>query len=266
MLDKISTDINELKRRRKFLIFVSSLGFVTLLIFTFFDYQEGNRNEIVLNIIMCTVILLGVLCVFKYHLDRIAYCIGFNLINLTLLYDVSIGAGGGGGLFWLPVMPLFLFYFLERIEAIVSTILFFCGAVILLTIPSFLGTFYYEPNVGVRYILSLFFINTFAYGLETSRSLFNRHLKQANEELKSHKADLEAALSEVKTLTGLLPICSNCKKVRDDTGYWNQIETYIKQHSEAEFTHSMCPECSDNFYGDQEWYIKMKKKKAKIGN
>ncbi len=61
---------------------------------------------------------------------------------------------------------------------------------------------------------------------------------------------LRKALDSIKTLKGLLPICSNCKKIRDDTGYWNQIEAYIKDHSEADFTHSLCPECVKKLYPD----------------
>lgn len=60
--------------------------------------------------------------------------------------------------------------------------------------------------------------------------------------------DLEAALDEVKKLSGLLPICSACKKIRDDQGYWNQVESYIEEHSEAEFTHSVCPDCAKVLY------------------
>ena len=63
-------------------------------------------------------------------------------------------------------------------------------------------------------------------------------------------AELEKALGEVKTLKGFIPICCNCKKVRNDAGYWAQIETYIQEHSEAEFTHSLCPECAHKLYPD----------------
>ena len=55
--------------------------------------------------------------------------------------------------------------------------------------------------------------------------------------------ELQEALSEIKTLRGILPICSNCKKIRDDKGYWNQVEVYIRDHTHAEFTHGICPEC-----------------------
>jgi len=61
---------------------------------------------------------------------------------------------------------------------------------------------------------------------------------------------LNKALEEVKTLSGFLPICASCKKIRDDRGYWNQIEAYISAHSEAEFSHGICPECCKKLYPD----------------
>ena len=62
------------------------------------------------------------------------------------------------------------------------------------------------------------------------------------------------ALTEVKTLSGLLPICSHCKKIRDDKGYWNQIESYIQKHSEAEFSHGICQECAKKYYSNYNLY------------
>ena len=66
--------------------------------------------------------------------------------------------------------------------------------------------------------------------------------------------ELQEALSEVKSLSGLLPICSHCKKIRDDQGYWNSIEKYIQEHSEAEFSHSICQECAKKYYPDYDIY------------
>ena len=62
------------------------------------------------------------------------------------------------------------------------------------------------------------------------------------------KLELKEVLSQVKILSGFLPICSSCKKIRDDNGYWNKIETYIRNHSEAEFTHGICPGCAEKDY------------------
>lgn len=60
----------------------------------------------------------------------------------------------------------------------------------------------------------------------------------------------DKAMDEVKNLSGLLPICSSCKKIRDDKGYWSQIETYIQEHSDANFTHGICPDCKAKFYSE----------------
>lgn len=60
--------------------------------------------------------------------------------------------------------------------------------------------------------------------------------------------ELKATRAKVKVLSGLLPICSNCKKIRDDKGYWNRIEAYIHDHSEADFTHGICPTCAIKLY------------------
>ena len=58
----------------------------------------------------------------------------------------------------------------------------------------------------------------------------------------------------MKKLSGLLPICSSCKKIRDDKGDWNQIEGFIQDHSEAEFTHGICPDCKKTLYPDYSWF------------
>ena len=73
-------------------------------------------------------------------------------------------------------------------------------------------------------------------------------LNLTNTALVRKNEDLEKALAKVKTLSGLLPICSHCKKIRDDKGYWNQIESYIQKHSEAEFSHGICQECAKKYY------------------
>jgi transcriptional regulator with GAF, ATPase, and Fis domain len=68
--------------------------------------------------------------------------------------------------------------------------------------------------------------------------------------LRRLNAELEEAMTQVKLLGGLLPICSNCKKIRDDDGYWQDVAVYIRDHSEAEFTHGICPECIKKLYPD----------------
>lgn len=77
-------------------------------------------------------------------------------------------------------------------------------------------------------------------------------LKNAKENAEELVVSLEKALGDVKLLSGLLPICASCKKIRDDKGYWKQIELYIRQHSEAEFSHFICPECVKKLYPNSD--------------
>jgi CRP-like cAMP-binding protein len=75
-----------------------------------------------------------------------------------------------------------------------------------------------------------------------------KELLETNEVLSSERTNRERADAKVKILSGLLPICTHCKKIRDDEGYWNQIDGYIKEHSVAEIDHSICPKCEENLF------------------
>jgi len=72
--------------------------------------------------------------------------------------------------------------------------------------------------------------------------------KRTQEEREQLISELREALAKVKQLSGLLPMCASCKKIRDDKGYWNQLEAYISDHSEADFSHGICPECVKELY------------------
>ena len=63
---------------------------------------------------------------------------------------------------------------------------------------------------------------------------------------------------ELKTLRKLLPMCSRCKKIRDDKGFWNDVDSYLETHSHLTFTHGICPECMDRLYKGYDWYKKRK--------
>ena len=73
-------------------------------------------------------------------------------------------------------------------------------------------------------------------------------LRRLSAELQSRNQELQEALAKVSTLSGLLPICAGCKKIRDDRGYWQQVEFYIQNHSDAKFTHGLCPDCCIRLY------------------
>ena len=125
----------------------------------------------------------------------------------------------------------------------------------------------YELFLFILYALLLTWFAFFGGLVSNIRQNLQRQrkeIKNAHEKLESEieerkRAEMEKdkliielknALQEAKTLSGLLPICASCKKIRDDNGYWNQIETYIQTHSEAEFSHGICPDCVKKLYPD----------------
>jgi hypothetical protein len=94
--------------------------------------------------------------------------------------------------------------------------------------------------------------------IETIRDITNaKRTEQGREKL---IIELKEAIAQVRTLSGLLPMCASCKKIRDDKGYWSQLETYINQHTDADISHGLCPECMDKMYGGQGWYERLKQK------
>jgi len=102
--------------------------------------------------------------------------------------------------------------------------------------PYFYQTGSFYGLCGIVLVASIFLVYRWRVAL----------LLQREKELKQR---VDQSVSQIKILGGLIPICANCKKIRDDKGYWNQLEKYLKEHSEAEFTHGICPECKEKLYG-----------------
>ena len=119
----------------------------------------------------------------------------------------------------------------------------------------------YYAAIGVS-ILTIIGFYSSPSGGELWKVIFNRSLALfaiwttaiLSVQRKTIQEEKEKALSELKVLSGLLPICASCKKIRDDKGYWGQIESYIRAHSEAEFSHGICPDCAKKLYPDIDLY------------
>jgi len=108
----------------------------------------------------------------------------------------------------------------------------------------------------VSLTMSIIFLTALLLIINRNRLIVKMHYDEMNE----FNTELQLALKHVKKLQGLLPICASCKKIKDDKGYWNQIESYIVEHSEIQFSHGLCEECSEKLYGKEDWYKKLKRK------
>jgi len=102
------------------------------------------------------------------------------------------------------------------------------------------------------------------FQVETMLARINTHLTviKLQAQLQAQVQELQTALDKVKLLSGMLPICANCKNIRDDKGYWHQVEVYIHNHSEADFSHGLCPACAEKLY--PELYDKLVQRKQEI--
>lgn len=132
-----------------------------------------------------------------------------------------------------------------------------------LAVNNFVNTEQIFPFGLIVFFIAQSFILAQRYSEALIREEILAHkLEDLNENLEEKVAErtneLKLALSEIKQLSGLLPICAKCKKIRDDQGYWNQIEEYLEAHSEAVLTHSMCPDCIDEMYPQLKGKIKTK--------
>jgi len=101
-------------------------------------------------------------------------------------------------------------------------------------------------NWEVDEFMTVSFFLVFALAIFSVRRW--KETRNANNLLLRRNKSLQEALSEIKQLRGIIPICAACKKIRDDKGFWHQFELYVRDHSEAEFSHGICPECMKKVY------------------
>lgn len=121
---------------------------------------------------------------------------------------------------------------------------------------------YHSKNNGTTFpvivTLSAMVLGEKKFVLSIGKDITERKIAEEEREILIY--ELREAVENVKTLSGLIPICSRCKKIRDGEGYWKNLEMYIEEHSSVLFSHSICSQCTDELYKHEDWYKEMKKK------
>lgn len=240
---------------------------ITLFI-AFFFLGTGKRiiPKIVLTVYsVCTTVI--VLSIFYWKIFPICFVDGVGLTEFKKVSEYVI-------CLILIVSIVLLNKNRYRFETRIFYILFLS---MVCTILSELAFTFYIDNYGLSNIIGHYF-KLFSFfliykaiietGIQNPYEMIFKELQFTNtnlskeiearikveEEREKLISNLKTALAEVKKLSGLIPICSHCKKIRDDKGYWNQIEDYIHKHSEAKFSHSICQECVKIYYPDYDIY------------
>ncbi|MCH8328464.1 MAG: hypothetical protein IID15_08100 [Candidatus Marinimicrobia bacterium] len=187
-------------------------------------------------------------------LDRISWSMLIIVIPALfyLRYSATLGTGRSDYMSIASFLDLIIVFgiyavlSLSPLMKLASSALYIAGVVMMYSSQIELFPGQWQGLVAV--LLGYIFVSLIGFGNVTliAKSRFLAFQSLAHE--KFLNSELTDALDRVKTLSGMLPICANCKKVRDDQGYWEQIEHYITEHSEAEFTHGICPDCARELY------------------
>ena len=159
-----------------------------------------------------------------------ASCMAAFVVMGFLLVHLISGGTDSSGPIWYFVYPPLTLYLLGLWLGLTLSLIVAAPALVIL-IMLFAGSEMggYTTTFMLRFLLSYLIETLLFFIMESQRT---------------------KAQQEVKILSGLLPICANCKKIRDDKGYWNQIEGYIQKYSDAQFSHSVCPDCAEELYPD----------------
>ncbi len=245
----------------KILIISSIVASICVLLALLRDLRIGwNYRDIIMPIAVGTLIILAVVRKRLSMRGKATYLIiayllggGSGLFSLGML-------AGSVFIFPLAAVLVSLFYSSRSILTFVIFLLLFfsfaavgfCSGWIRLPLrPDLLMTSYLHWIVYVMCIVCFFVVSCLTIcEYRRAMGLLVGQISRQRDELEKSGEDLLNALNQVKKLSGLLPICSSCKKIRDDRGYWNQLESYIENHSEAEFSHGICPECAKRLYPD----------------
>ncbi len=277
-----------------FLDLLHTLSYKGMPIFTDYDFY-ANQLWIGARYLECVTLVvafyfLGTDKIFKPEKLVFAYAVVTSLLIASIFYwrIFPVCFVEGQGLtafkkvseyiicFILLISMVLLYKNKNRFDPNVYYILLFS---IICTIISELAFTFYINNYGFSNLIGHYF-KLFSFyliyraiietGVRAPYEIIFKELDTSNKNLKSEIEariksekekenviqDLKVAIAEVKTLSGLLPICSHCKKIRDDKGYWSQIEAYISARSDAKFSHGICQDCAKKYYPDMNLYDK----------
>lgn len=246
---------SEVKRKALILTFFCTIAIITLFFFFMESLNSGNTGH---GYILLATLGLTVSTVFSFRIHGSYTLFSFSVVVLIGAFCIYLVLSQGmekNSTVWCLIVPIFSFYVLGYRAGLICNCILAIIFGILLFLPS--TPFFhvvYTFQFAIRFIFSYFFITLMSFALEYSR-------KRAQDERDRTIEKLREALASVKTLSGLLPICACCKKIRNDKGYWEDVEKYIEDYSEATFSHGLCAICAEELYGNQEWYKRSKEKR-----
>lgn len=237
--------------------FFYSFGCFFLFIFSIITFIDKEYHFFIADTCSAIIIIGLMLWLRSSKKPKIPITLGITIAITLFFYLIAAGGIDNNKYFWSLTLPLIVIFLVGNKKGIIITVLYIIS-IILLIFSTYLvhGKPLLSFDVTLRLVCVYIIIMLYAIMMEKARVIVEAKLLSTNEHL-------QKSLNEIKTLSGLLPICYKCKKVRDDKGYWSKIENYIQKHSDTQFSHTLCAECSEEEYGNEEWFKKYKKQKEK---
>lgn len=186
------------------------------------------------------------------------YRVNIILFSGLALYMLAVGGEGGSKSLWIFLIPLISLFNLGKMEGFLWAAGTFLAAAATMVASGRADWVYaYPADFKVRFVTTYAIVSALAFWFEHSRHGYRKGMEEEHrrlmmeiEERKRGEAEresliqeLQGALAEVRALSGLLPICSHCHRIRDDQGYWNRLEKFFQDRSGAQFSHGICPQC-----------------------
>lgn len=233
-------DIEE-KRKRAIMVLGGLIGVPVLLFFVYYDFMVNDIWGVIFDGTL--TLFFTVFLVFSRNVrDGIwFYRIIMAGLGGVMMYNAYFGPSGDSSLIWLQIFPSAVIFVLGIPEGLVWLFLLTAMSTLVIYFPDTCGAYHFSDDMRMRFLSAYIIITFLALSFEFLRWYFYTQLEQERQKLKE-------AMEKVHTLDGLVPICSMCKKIRDDKGYWNQLEQYLIDHTDAKLTHGICDDCYAKHY------------------
>jgi hypothetical protein len=220
----------EVRRKLYVYLFACLVGISSMLAFGVVLVLKGAYTIAVTDFVVSALLILNYLFLRATKRLYLSCLIGaFALMGFLLVHLITGGIDSSGPIWFFIFPPLSLYLLGPRLGLILSLILIAPALVMLVMLLAGGEVVGYSLTFFLRFLISYLIVTFTCFLMESQRA---------------------AARKELKLLSGMLPICARCKKIRDENGAWNQIESYVAQRSTAKFTHSICPECRSLLYPD----------------
>lgn len=261
--EKMSPDAR--LRFQHFTVFLL-LGLPTAVVFGVVNLLRGNHFLSAIIGVAAGGLICGWIWFSRTGRWKLVYRTNTVAFSWLVLYMVAMGGVEGSMSLWAFTLPLVTLFGLGRGEGFAWAMVLFGGiSGLMLTSGIMDGVYPYPADFKIRFLTIFFLVSILAYWFEHSRQSFragmedkHRKLEREIEERKEVEKErenlikqLQGALDEVHALSGLLPICSHCHRIRDDSGYWTRLEKFIGDRSDARFSHGICPTCLEEHFPEE---------------